>query len=682
MTDLLEQLRPWLEWLHLHPQWVGVATFFIAFLECLAVIGLLIPGTVIMTAIGALIGSNVVSVESIFIPAALGGFLGDSISYWLGRYHHEHLRDIWPFKFYPSILQKGESFFYKHGGKGIFFGRFLGPIRPILPIIAGMLNMSPWRFSIADILSAILWAPVMMLPGILLGAASTQIAPAVAMHIILYVILVLLALTCLSWLIKRFFSWLFNTIHRALDKLWGAIKHQIWLRPLSVALRDPAHPESHTQLTLGLYFVFISSLFIWLALAVYRHGAVTNLNAPLFYLLRSFHNYWTDHIMLAFTMLGESKVILGLYFAMLFWLSWCRAWRTVWHWALLGIFYLGSVEIIKPLVHSLRPEGLYVMPKGFSFPSGHTTAAACLGGFIAVLIASEMKRVYRWIPYLIITIIVVGIALSRIYLGAHWLTDIVGGLLLASSIVIFITISYRRNFIPKLSPWSLAFVATLSWLSTAGIYSLLHYQQSLRNYAIVVPTQTQSIQNWWLQDGTIEPLFQRNRFGKPAQILNIQWVGNLTTIEENLIAQGWASSPTNTFTLIMNRLVSQNKLRQHMPLFPQLYLDKTPALVMIKSADSDSQTLLVLTLWDSHIIFSNSPLPLWLGTIKYYHSWQARFFKKKIEHYILPALSPVQALEINLTDFDWKQVDYATTASQQLQGIAWDGKILLIKPKE
>lgn len=135
-----------IQWLHLNPGWAGFVTFLISLSESLAFIGLLVPGTVIMAAIGTLIGADIIPAGQTIAWAIAGAVAGDSLSYRLGYHFTDHLRDMWPFRRYPQLLAKGEKFFIDHGGKSVFLGRFVGPIRPIIPVIAGMLRMEPRRF--------------------------------------------------------------------------------------------------------------------------------------------------------------------------------------------------------------------------------------------------------------------------------------------------------------------------------------------------------------------------------------------------------------------------------------------------------------------------------------------------------------------------------------------------------
>jgi membrane protein DedA with SNARE-associated domain len=121
-----------------NPNLGGFIAYLIALSESLAIIGTVIPGSVTMTAIGALVGTGVLPAVSTIIWAIMGAFTGDFISYWVGSYYNERLRKIWPFRRYPHLLTLGEAFFKKHGGKSVVIGRFAGPVRSVVPLIAGI----------------------------------------------------------------------------------------------------------------------------------------------------------------------------------------------------------------------------------------------------------------------------------------------------------------------------------------------------------------------------------------------------------------------------------------------------------------------------------------------------------------------------------------------------------------
>ena len=158
-------------WLQVYHLWLGPAIAVAAFLETLVVVGLLLPGVAILFAMGALAGSGFLDLWSVYLWAFLGAVLGDAVSYQLGFYYHIRVRSWWPFYQHPDWLHKGERFIARHGVMSIVLGRFVGPIRPVIPVVAGMLSMPARRFYIANLLSSAPWAVVYLTPGYLTGAA-------------------------------------------------------------------------------------------------------------------------------------------------------------------------------------------------------------------------------------------------------------------------------------------------------------------------------------------------------------------------------------------------------------------------------------------------------------------------------------------------------------------------------
>ncbi|MBP6104562.1 MAG: DedA family protein, partial [Gammaproteobacteria bacterium] len=189
-----ESIQPFLDWIRVHPSSAMLAVFFISLSESLAIIGLLVPGVVLMTAIGSMMGAGILPFYQTLLWAILGAIAGDGISYWLGYHYHQRLRHFWPFRQFPRLLARGEAFFSNHGGKSIVFGRFVGPVRPMIPVIAGMMDMTPKRFLFFNILSAIVWAPLYSLPGILIGMSLGNLSAEVASRAGLLVLLLLLVL--------------------------------------------------------------------------------------------------------------------------------------------------------------------------------------------------------------------------------------------------------------------------------------------------------------------------------------------------------------------------------------------------------------------------------------------------------------------------------------------------------
>ena len=153
-----------------HQAWAGPIVFVLAFGESLAFISLVLPFFSILVAIGALIGAtNSLQFWTVLVAASIGAALGDWLSYWLGWHYHEKIARMWPLRNHPDLLPMGERFFARWGAWAIVLGRFTGPLRASIPIVAGAARMPHWLFQVANWPSAVLWAGTLMTVGDKLG---------------------------------------------------------------------------------------------------------------------------------------------------------------------------------------------------------------------------------------------------------------------------------------------------------------------------------------------------------------------------------------------------------------------------------------------------------------------------------------------------------------------------------
>jgi undecaprenyl-diphosphatase len=191
-------IRELIAFIAAHSSWAGPILFVVCFGESLAVVSLVFPGTSAVVAAGLLVQARVVPLWPVLICSILGATAGDAVSYWLGRWCGHSLHRMWPFRRHPLLLRRNLDFFARHGGKSVFVGRFFGPLRAFVPLAAGMMMMPARRFWIANVASAVLWAPAVLIPGVVMGIAAEAAASRRYVLVIAAVLLIVLGVLGLT----------------------------------------------------------------------------------------------------------------------------------------------------------------------------------------------------------------------------------------------------------------------------------------------------------------------------------------------------------------------------------------------------------------------------------------------------------------------------------------------------
>jgi membrane protein DedA with SNARE-associated domain len=160
-----EYVKPIVDFVRDHQAWAAPIVFVLAFAESLAFISLLVPAWGALVLIGTIVQAGGLNFWPIWVAGSLGAALGDWLSYWIGKKLEHTVQTIWPLSRYPEMIPKGEEFIRKWGALGIFIGRFSGPLRASVPLVAGIFAMPWWRFQIANFTSAFVWAATLILLG-------------------------------------------------------------------------------------------------------------------------------------------------------------------------------------------------------------------------------------------------------------------------------------------------------------------------------------------------------------------------------------------------------------------------------------------------------------------------------------------------------------------------------------
>jgi membrane protein DedA with SNARE-associated domain len=165
LASLEAHAQQLVEFVRVHEAWAAPIVFALAFGESLAFISLLIPAWAALVGIGVLIASGNLNFWPIWVAGSVGAALGDWLSFWIGIKLGPPVAHIWPLSRHPQLLPKGETFVKRWGPLAIFIGRFFGPLRASVPLVAGIFRMPFWEFQIANFTSAFVWAGVLLTVG-------------------------------------------------------------------------------------------------------------------------------------------------------------------------------------------------------------------------------------------------------------------------------------------------------------------------------------------------------------------------------------------------------------------------------------------------------------------------------------------------------------------------------------
>jgi undecaprenyl-diphosphatase len=408
----MNRVNEWLDsltlWLGNNPEWLALAIVLIACIECLAIVGILIPGTILMFAVAVLAGSGALTLWETLLLAYVGGLLGDAMSYAIGRYFHRDIRRLPVLRHNPQWLSSAEGYFQRYGVASLLIGRYIGPLRPMLPMVAGALNMPPVRFMAISMLAAAGWSVAYMLPGWATGAALRLPLP---------------------------------------DGFWpqaGALAAGV---AIVAALGIQG---SLRKLRYASLLAAAASLALLMGLMLsWPH--LMQLDQGLLALVQEQRSTRLDSLMVIITRLGDlrTQVIAAVALCLILLLT--RQWRAL---CLAIGATLGTAlanNALKALFSRSRPDVLLEPLSSYSFPSAHSSAAFAFFLLLGLLASRGQPPRWRLTWLLLASLPAAAIALSRVYLGVHWPSDIIAGAALAAGIcALSLALTQWRTPLPAL----------------------------------------------------------------------------------------------------------------------------------------------------------------------------------------------------------------------------------------
>lgn len=456
VPDILQQLSP-------SPGMLVLLIGAIALFESLALIGLLLPGVVLITAVASLAGHQDVGVVVLLLAAFAGAVIGDGLSFILGFTQRERVGRLWPLSRHPDWLARGSRFFHRYGSLSVFLGRFVGPVRPIIPLVAGMLQMKPGAFLWANLISAAIWAPAYVLPGYLLGQTWQQlldIPPGLEALLVTLAIVLVVLIVAFSWL--RYQVSRSGSVYRLIASI--ARQHPMLRR----AWLKRSEQGSEVPLASWLLLIFSLGGLSGLTIAVIGQDGPFTLDLEVHAFFASLTlSTPAQAVTETLARAGDLYGILALTLPWGIWLLLRRHTLALVHITagLGGIALLNTLG--KTLIARPRPETPEYLIGSLAYPSGHASAAVVLYGLAAAFVAEELPRRRRFWAYWLAIALTLPMALSRLAIGVHWLTDLLGGGLLGLLVCALVRLAWQRQPRPSLTPcpWQTLAVASLLLLA-------------------------------------------------------------------------------------------------------------------------------------------------------------------------------------------------------------------------
>lgn len=601
----------WIEsataWIADNPTAAGALIFLIAFCDALVVLGIVVPALPLLFAVGALVGLGHINGPYALVCAALGAFVGDGLSYWVGHRWGPQLRTRWPFSRYPQWLDRGEAMFRRHGVKSIVIARFVGAVRPFVPAIAGMLHVPLRRYALPSLAACVVWALLFLAPGWVLGKSYDAVA-AVADRLALVIGALLVAIALVWAVVLYTWRWFADHADNLLARALRWTRQHPRLGPYAAALIDPNRPESPSLLMLAVCLLAISWAWFTLLASLLASGGPLALDHTIHEMMWGLRNPLADRMMAALACLGDASVLGPAALVALAYLVWRKRWMAAAHFAAAIVFGLVLTSLLEAAIDMPRPP---TAPAGFGFPSVAVTMCTIVFGFFAVLIARELPGRTRVWPYLLAGVVTTVVGFARLYLGAHWPSDLVGGTLFGVLWLLVLGIAYRRHV--ARSFW----MRPLAWLfyGTFTVAALWHAPRTadslLARFAAVTPTSVMAREAWWRDSWSQLPAQRNERDQRRRWPLDVQVAGPLEPLQVRLKAAGWHVQPQADWVATVG-LLDDDADPQAQPVLPATLDAQAEVLLMLHPGEHEDEQY-ALRLWRAPVLLDDGT-PLWLGT--------------------------------------------------------------------
>ncbi len=585
----------------------------ILFLESFTVLGILVPGFLLVILLGALAALGRVDPWLTWAAASLGCIVGDVVNYWLGRRFQATLRGRWPLQRFPETMQRGELFLQRYGGLSLFLGRYLGPLRSFMPIIAGSLGMRPQLALPMIAVAAMSWVALSMLSGMVLGV-SLELAAAYTTRLAILLLLVAAGLWLLGWLVRagyllagRYNPWL-------LKRMLMALRRHPRIGSRLLPLFAPLRGELLSVAMLGLLALAGFTILIILTLYLLIGDSATSLDLRLAAIMQDLRSPISDAFWVVLAVNSTTAMLTVLLLGMSLWLACHRQRLSVWHWlaAVLPVPLLGW--LLHGLLQFVPIWPAHLQAALAAFPDAASATLAALFMALPMLLVRELPAQQRKWYYLAVASLLSLLLMARLALGLAYLSAILVAVLLALVWVSMVGIAFRVRAARGNPIWRHTIFFAVLFSCTSLLLLAWHYSSLREQWQLPLTGDQISLQDWQQQDWQRLPHWRSDYARAPVDRLNLQFSGALQHLQTLFLAADWEQPEGHWW-----ELVSPAPDPASLPVYRLGYRGRSAAL-LLRQHDGEQQH--VLRMWASgwqsvasDVDQSPALQPIWLGSL-------------------------------------------------------------------
>ena len=486
-------------------------------------------------------------------------------------------------------------------------------MRSLIPLIAGMMHMNQWHFLLANIISAFGWAFLYVTPGILIGAASSELSAESATHLIGLILLMLAIIwigsLCIKWLLVHT-----NHILRVnLHDFWTLLKHHPRTTNHTKRLTPSNELNHYPTAALAILCFLCFLISITTVILVLQESWVATINNPVYLFLQSLRTQPFDSFFIILSLFISPLPLLTLILSIFIYAIYYQDWRTFRFWLSLCFTNAIIIFLLTRLVDIPTPNSILRLHTSPSFPIIELTFATSLFGFLIFYINTHYRTVFTLIMRILLLIILFLTGFAPIYMGDNWITSVMASYFIGLTLCLLHWFFYRRcGHCHQRSQLPLVLICLVLTLVTSVSY-LLYFKKLVHEHSPNIEQYVMTQQVWWNQKQPLLPVYSTNRIGKRVGLLNIQYAGSIASLQRALERSGWKHQSNSFFYTLLMRAGGHNSAEE-LPLMTQLYQNRKPTLMMTYNAN-DTRTSLVFRLWRSNYHLRNYQQPLWIGSV-------------------------------------------------------------------